>query len=1380
MTEFIQGLSIGLQLDTTGINSSFKDLKRQLKNVDAEMKANMSAFSRGEKSVEKYETQLTGLNRKLEAQKAATNAAKSEYERLAAQHGENSIQAQNAAREFNNQAGNLNNLQRIVNDTTADFEAFRRELEVSESAFGRISDSMETAGSNMSEVGEKLSGIGETMSVGITAPLAGLGLAAIATANEFDDAQGLIQSGLGVTSDRAKELEDVAKSLWENGFSGNVSDAAEAVVTVSKNLADLPTDEIEKITGYAGILADRFEIDISQSTNAAGMVMEAFGGTATEAFDLMTYGLQNAKGDGGELLDVFNEYAPQFSALGYDAEGFMATLVEGSQSGAFNFDLLGDAAKESFLIMGEGSADVKDVLNDLGLDADQVISGINGGGEDAQKSFMAVSAAIAAIKDPTDKTAASIALFGTPIEDLGPQFQGFFSGVEQNLEGVEGATQRAGDALYDNFGAKVESVVRGVKSDLLPVGEILLGMAEDWLPKIGEAIGSVTGKFEEMTPASQKIAVGVGIVAAAIGPILVVLGTMISMLGGVMTALAPFALKIAEAGGLFKYLRGAMLTFTGPVGITVAILAGLTIGFIALYKNSETFRETISNLIIKVKELASQALAILKPAIAGVVGFFQNQLKMIQDFWAQNSVTIIGALENVSRVVGVIFQAILAVIQFVMPAVLALIRAVWGNIKGVITGALDVIMGTVKIFAGLFTGDFSKMWEGLKQVFSGAITFLWNLISLTFFGKLIGGLRVFVSGFKLLFSGMWTTLKSLFSSSVGTLKTTVSGAWSSIASTTSRMFGNIWTFIKEVFTKIKDSISNAVLTIYTKVVTQWTNIFNRSSTIFGTVRDLISRIFTSIRDTISRLVGNVLSKVTGTWNTLKSSTSRIFGDIFTGIKNKFDDIVNAAKALPQRIGDGIGSMASKVKDGVNRVINNLANNLGRGINGVIGGINWVLGKIGVDKDIPKWNIPQYANGTHGHPGGAAIVGDGKGSNAGRELIQTPSGELGLSPSTDTLVNLPKGTQVLSAKKTRELLGNVPRYENGIGKLWEGTKNLAGKAWEGTKNLGSKAKQAAFDVWEHISNPGKLLDTALSLLGIKKPEGGSFIGNMARGAFDKVKSSAVGYVKGQIDNSGTQAGSGNGFGSAFRLTSKRGFRINPVTKRSQIHQGDDWAAAMGTLIPAQAAGKVIQSGFHAIRGNYVRIQSGIMDRLYQHNQRNMVKVGQNVRKGQAVGTVGSTGRSTGAHLHYEVRRNGVNINPAGMETGGIINSEQLIRAGEKNREEIMIPMHPSRRTDAMKLLALAGKKLMPGGDKGITRPNQLPNMSGNGNAMDAILAATIKTNEFLMEQNRLLTQLIQKDANVYMESGALVGAIGDPMDSNLGNTSRNNLYMNGVR
>src|SRR5690606_2295927 len=97
---------------------------------------------------------------------------------------------------------------------------------------------------------------------------------------------------------------------------------------------------------------------------------------------------------------------------------------------------------------------------------------------------------------------------------------------------------------------------------------------------------------------------------------------------------------------------------------------------------------------------------------------------------------------------------------------------------------------------------------------------------------------------------------------------------------------------------------------------------------------------------------------------------------------------------------------------------------------------------------------------------------------------------------------------------------------------------------------------------------------------------------------------------------------------------------------------------------------------------------------------------------------------------------------GLETGGLVNSEQLVRVGEKNRPEMVIPLHPSRRTDAMKLLAIAGKRIMgSGSDKGVTRPNQLSNVTNqsddSADTLKILLAATL-------EQNQILTKILQKE------------------------------------
>lgn len=112
-----------------------------------------------------------------------------------------------------------------------------------------------------------------------------------------------------------------------------------------------------------------------------------------------------------------------------------------------------------------------------------------------------------------------------------------------------------------------------------------------------------------------------------------------------------------------------------------------------------------------------------------------------------------------------------------------------------------------------------------------------------------------------------------------------------------------------------------------------------------------------------------------------------------------------------------------------------------------------------------------------------------------------------------------------------------------------------------------------------------------------------------------------------------------------LTSRFGARPSPFTGRGEFHKGLDISAKPGTIIRAPGRGTVTFSGVDGAYGNSVMLDHGAgITTRYAHMQRIAAKDGQVLRRGDIVGYVGSTGRSSGPHLHYEVRLNGVNIDP----------------------------------------------------------------------------------------------------------------------------------------
>ncbi len=113
-----------------------------------------------------------------------------------------------------------------------------------------------------------------------------------------------------------------------------------------------------------------------------------------------------------------------------------------------------------------------------------------------------------------------------------------------------------------------------------------------------------------------------------------------------------------------------------------------------------------------------------------------------------------------------------------------------------------------------------------------------------------------------------------------------------------------------------------------------------------------------------------------------------------------------------------------------------------------------------------------------------------------------------------------------------------------------------------------------------------------------------------------------------------------------ITSKYGYRDHPIMEDASFHTGLDIAAKKGSKISAFASGTVLEKGKNSIYGNYLIIDhGGGFTSFYGHNSKVTVKKGEKVKLGQKVAEVGSTGMSTGAHLHFEIRKNNIRLDPA---------------------------------------------------------------------------------------------------------------------------------------
>ena len=563
------------QLETQ-VNASVNDITRQMRLLE-------SRYDAARAGVEDFGAETDQLRTRQEHLTNTMQLHSRRVEELTRLHQESAREKGADAQETQELEIRLNRARQAMRETETQLRDTTNQIEEQTNRWRRLSSTLNDTSERLRNTGEKLRSAGQTATAAVTVPLIAAGGAMVKMADNFDSANGRIQARLGVTADRAKELGGIAEEVWKENFGENLQEVGDGLTTVSRNMKNLSDDQLEQATKSAYFLARAFDADLNESTRAAGQLMKDFGDTSDKAFDLVTWGFQNGLDYTGEFLDTIREYSPQFAEMGYSSEQFLNTLKSGFDAGAWSLDKIGDSIKESHLRMGALDKATVEAYESMGLNAEKYVKRISKGGKEGNKAFQEIVKKLMEVDDATERNALSTALFGTQYEDLREKVIFSMAGAEKSIKGLEGTTERASKAIQDNFGDRLSKVWRDFQSDMRPVGEALLDIAEDILPKIADKVKELADKFAGLSPEAKETALMIAGIAAAAGPALVVIGAMSSGIGLLTKGVS---LAVGAIGGSAG-LGAAFSALTGPVGLAIGGLALATGAVVAIKDSTE-------------------------------------------------------------------------------------------------------------------------------------------------------------------------------------------------------------------------------------------------------------------------------------------------------------------------------------------------------------------------------------------------------------------------------------------------------------------------------------------------------------------------------------------------------------------------------------------------------------------------------------------------------------------------------------------------------------------------------------------------------------------------------------------------------------------------
>lgn len=301
------------------------------------------------------------------------------------------------------------------------------------------------------------------------------------------------------------------------------------------------------------------------------------------------------------------------------------------------------------------------------------------------------------------------------------------------------------------------------------------------------------------------------------------------------------------------------------------------------------------------------------------------------------------------------------IIANIIPVLVPIFESIWNTIKNVfgsiadtIGGIIDTFKGLIDFIVGVFTGDWSKAWEGIKTFFAG----IWEAIK----------------GF---FETIWNALKGIVETYINIVKAQISTVLNAIKTIWENIWNGISGFVTTIWNAIKTAISNAINAIKSAISTVFNNIKNTVSNIFNSIKNTASNIWNTIKNNIVNAVTNIKNGIVNTFQTAYNKITSIFNNIASFFTGVWDRVRNTFSELGTKIGD---SMSGAVKAGINgvlRSVENIVNKFIKMINGALDVINAIPG-VNISK-LNTLNVPKLAQGGYvkANTPQLAMIGDNK-------------------------------------------------------------------------------------------------------------------------------------------------------------------------------------------------------------------------------------------------------------------------------------------------------------------------------------------------------------------------------------------------------------------